>query len=187
MTTHVMIDLETLGTGHHAGILSVGAQAFDIETGEMLGTFHEKVMLEDVVSRDVDASTLKWWLEQDSEARNAVFLGGPRYPLIHALNGLRSWCHNQFPVRGVWGNGATFDISILADAYNGNPPWDFLQVRDMRTIVALLDGFVAKKDFPFEGVQHDALADATHQAEIVSSMWRKSLAALAVSRSLGEK
>ena len=37
MTTHVMIDLETMGTGSYAAIISIGAVKFDPEPARLVG------------------------------------------------------------------------------------------------------------------------------------------------------
>jgi len=75
----------------------------------------------------------------------------------------------------VWGNGATFDISILEAAYRqrGIPiPWAFWNIRDVRTIAALAWPHVKKDHTEFVGVPHRALDDAKHQARYVSAMWQ---------------
>lgn len=78
----------------------------------------------------------------------------------------------------VWGNGATFDNVILRGAYERASqvcPWQFWNDHDVRTIVTLgrVVGFDPKRDMPFDGVAHNALADARHQAKYVSAIWKK--------------
>lgn len=34
-------------------------------------------------------------------------------------------------------------------------------------------GFDPKRDMPFEGTRHNALADAIHQAQYVSAIWQR--------------
>ena len=71
---------------------------------------------------------------------------------------------------GVWGNGATFDCTILRNTYqrhNIECPWAFWAERDLRTIVDVSglnkwdvpkpDGFIA----------HHAEWDAKYQAAIL--------------------
>lgn len=50
----------------------------------------------------------------------------------------------------------------------------FYNERDVRTIVDLGQsiGFDPKRDMPFDGIKHDALADAIHQARYVSAIWQ---------------
>lgn len=177
MTTHFMIDLETLGTTPQAPILSIGAVAFDPDTGQMDEGCDVTVDLASAMEgRHPDAGTIQWWLSQEATAQTAAFSG--KASLSLALDILRAYLHAQCNERGdrvVWGNGATFDISMLEDAYRQyrkGIPWDFWNVRDVRTITDLCRGFISKRDFAFEGTAHCALDDARYQAFYVSKMWQ---------------
>ena len=174
-----MIDIETLGNKVDAAILSIGACVFDIETGEIGETYYKRVGLKDVIEtqtckdggRKIDHSTLKWWLDQDAGARAEAF-DGEGY-LYFALDDFENWFGDKEDYK-VWGNGATFDISILEHAIEdngGDIPWKFWNIRDVRTVVDLAHGKVERNDFKFEGVAHHALDDAKHQAKYVSAMW----------------
>jgi len=80
----------------------------------------------------------------------------------------------------IWGNGATFDVSMLENAYRMLElpiPWMFWDVRDVRTIVQLAAALptsrrVEKCDVPFIGVPHRADDDAVHQASYVAKMYQ---------------
>ncbi|HAH3124201.1 TPA: hypothetical protein GFY41_25200 [Escherichia coli] len=78
----------------------------------------------------------------------------------------------------VWGNGATFDNTILRRSYERQGitcPWHYCNDRDVRTIVEqgkTID-FDAKTAIPFEGVRHNALDDALHQAKYVTATIQK--------------
>ena len=54
-------------------------------------------------------------------------------------------------------------------------PWQWWNDRDVRTVVELgkAIAFDPKRDMPFEGTRHNALADAIHQAKYVSAIWQK--------------
>lgn len=56
-------------------------------------------------------------------------------------------------------------------------PWQFWNDSDVRTMVLLGKelGFDPKRNMPFDGVAHNALADARHQAKYVSAIWQKLL------------
>ncbi|MED8828733.1 3'-5' exoribonuclease [Escherichia coli] len=78
----------------------------------------------------------------------------------------------------VWGNGATFDNTILRTSYerlNIPCPWRYYNDRDVRTIVELgkTIGFDARTVILFEGVRHHALDDARHQAKYVTATIQK--------------
>lgn len=164
---HVMIDLETLDTRPTTKILSLGAVKFDPETGEVGDTLYAKFDPGLQVTRTESKATLSWWGKQDAVVRIEAFSG---------LNALDSFLQGSlrdflFPKPIVWGNGSTFDISILEHAYSYNTPWRFWNVRDVRTIVELAHGVIGKEQFTLKGQAHNALDDAIHQARYVSAMY----------------
>lgn len=175
---HVMLDIETLGNKTNSVILSIGACYFDPSTGEIGKTLSVHVSAEDCVERglNMDASTVLWWLDQESDAQSKITKGQiGALSLGEALATLSDFIDSNAQ---VWGNGATFDNAIIKNAYektSKQAPWKFWNDRDVRTIVELGHqvGFNPKRDMPFEGVRHDALDDAKHQAKYVSAIWQK--------------
>ncbi len=166
----VMIDLETLGLRQDAAFVSVGACMFDPDTGRIGEIFYNVVDWDDALcTRTVSGSTLKWWMQRSEAAKKAIAVEGR--PVSAVLRSLTSWFKLSNGVR-VWSNGATFDISMLENAYAGDEPWQFWNVRDVRTICDLASHLVSKKDIQLEGTQHNALDDAIHQATYVSKMWQ---------------
>ncbi|HGC0093818.1 TPA: 3'-5' exoribonuclease, partial [Escherichia coli] len=175
--THLSVDLETMGTNPDAPINSIGGKFFDPETGEM-GPEFSKTIDAKTGGGTVDISTIEWWLVQSSEARSAILVN--QIPLDDALLQFREFIseHSDEKFVQVWGNGATFDNAILRRSYErqGIPcPWRYCNDRDVRTIVELgkTIGFDARTAIPFEGVPHNALDDARHQAKYVSVIWQK--------------
>ena len=174
---HLSVDLETMGTNPDAPINSIGGKFFDPETGEM-GPEFSKTIDAKTGGGTVDISTIEWWLVQSSEARSAILVN--QIPLDDALLQFREFIseHSDEKFVQVWGNGATFDNAILRRSYErqGIPcPWRYCNDRDVRTIVELgkTIGFDARTAIPFEGVPHNALDDASHQAKYVSAIWQK--------------
>lgn len=119
-------------------------------------------------------------MKQSAEARAAICIDDVM-PISDALSEL-----DHFIIRNadnpkymkVWGNGANFDNVILRGAYERSGqlcPWAFWNDHDVRTIVTLgrTIGFDPKRDMPFDGDMHNALADARHQAKYVSAIWQK--------------
>ncbi|HCN8627545.1 TPA: 3'-5' exoribonuclease [Escherichia coli] len=174
---HLMIDLETMGKNPDAPIISLGAIFFDPQTGEMGPEFSKTIDL-DTAGGVIDRDVIKWWLKQSREAQSAILID--EIPLDDALLQLREFIDENscgFYVR-VWGNGANFDNVILRRSYErqGIPcPWRYCNDRDVRTIVELGNsiGFDVRMTIPFEGVPHNALDDARHQAKQVSAIWQK--------------
>ena len=166
---HIMLDIETMGTSTNAAIMAIGACYFDPATGEIGDTFHQQV---DITSNGkIDASTVIWWMKQSDDARSK-FYNNDKAGHIDAV--LAKFTEFVKPNCQVWGNGIAFDNVIVRNAYRGGEPWKFWNDRDVRTMVELGQavGIDPKRDFPFEGVKHDALADAIHQAKYVSAIWQ---------------
>ena len=183
---HVMVDLETMGKKHNAPIVAIGAVVFDPATGSIGESFYKVVCLESSVNWGavIDPSTVIWWLRQSSEARSAI-VNDDAIPLQDALLQFREFVSDN--VAGgskkaqVWGNGASFDNSILRSSYDciaEDYPWEYWNDRDVRTMVELGQAisFDPKTTIPFEGSRHNALADAIHQALYVSAIWQRIIA-----------
>lgn len=183
---HVMVDLETMGKKHNAPIVAIGAVVFDPATGSIGESFYKVVCLESSVNWGavIDPSTVIWWLKQSSEARSAI-VNDDAIPLQDALLQFREFVSDN--VAGgskkaqVWGNGASFDNSILRSSYDciaEDYPWEYWNDRDVRTMVELGQAisFDPKTTIPFEGSRHNALADAIHQASYVSAIWQRIIA-----------
>ena len=173
MADHVMIDLETMGTGNKAAIISIGAARFNLDDG-ITTTFHVGVELASnkALGMEIDAGTVMWWLSEDRAAARREWLALPKVELIEALYGLTAWLdEGEEEIAGVWGNGATFDNVILRNAYAGaglECPWPFWKDRCFRTM---------KTEFPSgepprSGTHHAALDDAIYQATWLLRIWR---------------
>ncbi|HCB0011712.1 TPA: 3'-5' exoribonuclease [Klebsiella pneumoniae] len=180
---HVMVDLETMGKKNNAPIVAIGAVVFDPSTGSIGESFYKVVCLESSVNWGavIDPSTVIWWLKQSSEARSAI-VNDDANPLQDALLQFREFVSDN--VAGgskkaqVWGNGASFDNSILRSSYDciaEDYPWEYWNDRDVRTMVELghAINYEPQKAIPFEGERHNALADAIHQARYVSAIWQR--------------
>ncbi|HDD9586904.1 TPA: 3'-5' exoribonuclease [Escherichia coli] len=177
---HLMIDLETMGKKSNAPIVVIGAVFFDPQTGEIGPTFYIVISLVDAMDTGAvpDGSTIEWWLAQSSEARSAILVD--QVKLVDALIQFREFINEYSDEEfvQVWGNGATFDNTILRTSYerlNIPCPWRYYNDRDVRTIVELgkTIGFDARTVILFEGVRHHALDDARHQAKYVTATIQK--------------
>lgn len=180
---HVMVDLETMGKNSNAPVVSIGAVLFDPATGFLGETFYKVVSLESAVSwgAEIDPSTVIWWMKQSSEARSEI-ANDNAIQLDDALLQFSEFVLENIPggykTAQIWGNGATFDNTILRSSYERaclDCPWGYCNDRDVRTMVELgkAIGFDAKTSIPFEGERHNALADAQHQARYVSAIWQR--------------
>ena len=164
----LMIDLETLGVNNSCPVISIGAVFFDSNSG--LGkSFYKVLNVEEQISsrkRLVDGSTIKWWMGQ-KDAAQKVFKEGS----VSTAQGLQEFVNFIKEHAGddakPWGNGSTFDISILEsilEDYGVEIPWKFYNIRDLRTYKEFVyDGI----DLSRTGTFHNALDDAIYQAEVV--------------------
>jgi hypothetical protein len=163
MTTHLMIDIETLGTRSGAIVMSVALVRFSDEAAVSLNlAVHEQQAL----GLEIDPGTSAFWAEQ-AAANPATWTAATHnpLPLATALPYIDSWIH--WAAGGddwlVWCHGATFDCPLLDEVYRrfGLPsPWKFWQVRDTRTLYDLAG--VNVKDYPVPP-PHIALNDAIGQ------------------------
>lgn len=171
---HASIDLETLGNTTNAAITQIGVAFFELETGQIHG--QTNILVGWRGEGHVNASTLAWWFRQGDEAR-ARMAESLEHPSTLAESLIQLRClTNWSSIEGVWGNGSSFDVTILDSAYQrdgGTSPWPFYAARDMRTIVDMaerLRGF-DKKSVERIGVHHEAADDAAHQARVISAAY----------------
>lgn len=157
----VMVDIETLGLEPGASIVSIGAVRFD--AGEGGDRFRASISLTscEAAGLTIDAETLEWWLTQNEVAKRQL-VGGD--PLAEVLEDFAEWYGDADE---IWANSPSFDCELLSAAYDAvglDEPWDFWTERDFRTLSSLEAAPEAEQD----GVEHDALDDAVHQAEIAA-------------------
>jgi hypothetical protein len=156
-----MIDIEGLGTGPDAAILTIAAQSFDpFGTGHYDRHYYARITLESQENRRIQDDTLAWWATQP-EAQAEAFADDNRIPLDQALDELYklAWQHDY-----IWAQGPTYDINILEHAYksyNKTQPWQFYRIRDSRTVLSLWPGR------PVPPTSHHALEDTRKQINIL--------------------
>jgi hypothetical protein len=173
---HVMIDFETFGSKPDTIVLNVGMVWFDKEKflAEKLWYFDIKEQIE-VYKRSIDASTLAWWMKQSDEARAQFNSSEEKISLVDFASRFdevsRFACKTHG--RGLedlkpWGNGASFDLSILEHIFKDNlkqeTPWKFWNANCFRSLNSLAD---LKSRVKRQGTHHNALDDAKYQASCV--------------------
>lgn len=159
---HVMLDIETMGTGNFAVIASIGAVKFDPYGDKIDDGFYATVDMDSCAKLGMrfDGGTIAFWLKQPDEARKALL--DHTQDIRNVLEGLRDWFGP--PSKPVWGNGATFDNVIVRNAFmlaGMDCPWSYKHDWCYRTLKNLAPTDVKPEDF---GVAHHALDDATAQA-----------------------
>lgn len=168
---HLMIDFETLGNTPDAAVISLGAVIFDRDK-----IIHERLWLFNMTGqldsrrRSVSADTISWWMGQGEKAKQVFEKSQLEGVTLNAFSQqFQEFCPPYLDVR-IWGNGASFDISIMESILRQlgvRSPWKFWNHRCYRTMKACF--LVDKK---FEGTKHDALDDAKHQANCLIEYWK---------------
>lgn len=182
MTTHCMIDLETLGTKPGSAILSIGAVIFSPagklpdrdESGNLPEsiTFYANIEIKTSVAAGftVDQSTIDWWKKQDPKARNILLEN--KKDVAEVFKAFYKWCRDR-KVKYPWSHGVAFDVVLLECGYDlldgPSAPWNFYDARDTRTLYDI----AGVKPNRGEGVHHYALDDAINQAVAVQKAYRK--------------
>lgn len=162
----LMMDLETLGTKSDCPVISLGAVFFDIEKKLLGPSFYLPMDIQEQldVGRKVDADTIKWWMQQEDAAQN-VFKEKALPP--RKVLELFTKFYKQHPKAKVWGNGSTFDISIMESLFHSfklKHPWHHYNVMDLRTFRRFVAGGAKVVK---EGTDHNALDDSISQAKFV--------------------
>jgi len=170
---HVMLDLETWGTGPGCAIRSVGAVVFCPVTGKLGDEFYSNVT--DASCLDIglikEPGTVAFWnkpanrVAQDSLTKDQL----PISEVLAKFSLFFAAAEGQF----LWSQGANFDEPILGHVYKvlkKRSPWKFSCSRDTRTAYHFGMSFGGKFD-PYTltraGTHHNALDDAKHQAHCV--------------------
>lgn len=175
---HVMIDIEAMGVNKQSPVVAVGAVFFDPLKNELGPEFYKKVSLESsmAIGTVPDAGTILYWLQGSDAARGEITSAKDSIHsvLILLSSFLAQNSHSERTLR-VWANGPTYDVVILEGSYRLcglEIPWLCYRIQDVRTVVDMgrMVDIDPKKTLPFEGVAHNALDDAKHQARYVSEI-----------------
>jgi exodeoxyribonuclease VIII len=157
-----MVDLETTGIAAGCGILSIGACTFDGSE-----EFYERISPASSRAEGFvdNMDTLRWWNRQDFRMKEEAF-GGTK-SVMEVLYAFHDWFRlldKDHKNIYIWGNGADFDLPILAAYYQkmDRPlPWAPYNGRCFRTLKNLLPH--VKPPARVAG-KHHALEDAIFQA-----------------------
>jgi len=164
MTTHAMIDLETLATGFDATVLTLGGLKFNPNRiTEPHSEIYFKFDVDEQTQRGrrVDDNTIAWWATQPKEVQEDAFGEQDRTPVIDILKALNRWCVG---IDTIWCQGPAFDIVIMEHMYQQwghHVPWPFWKVKDSRTLFGIMPEDPRKK---IEFKAHNALEDCKVQA-----------------------
>lgn len=187
----LMLDVETLGVSSQAVVTEVAMIPFDMydedRFSDHVGEYRDYLPLDPQVATGAicEASTIKFWMEQDNKARlkMANRLAGDAGTLARALeraaHTILTWRNSanadltqeqrdagesNFE---LWAKGPQFDVMLLERLLSSagiRLPWVYHEVRDLRTLIKEadlnLDTEVTK---PVDYVQHSAKSDCRFQ------------------------
>jgi DNA polymerase III epsilon subunit-like protein len=169
---HITLDLETLGNGPTAPIVQIGAIAWNEDT--VLDEFQATIEYDNsIIPSDfkVDQRTLGWWFQQEKNAQWDVFNSEAyRLPVREAVANLLDWWKGKSTFQ-VWTH-ATFDMPILRhllDVYEVPVPWDYHNLRDIRTLNYLVGDVEVEKN----NNKHNAIDDCKYQMRYINAMINK--------------
>ena len=169
-----MLDLETLGVESGAAILSVGLVCFDLDGPDRAASLHLGISKP---LGKIEIGTTMWWMQQSDDARKRIVdvtnHGDTELIVCASIKSMVE----VFGIKELWSNGPSFDERLLHEMFDRNhqvgKSWPFRHNagRDCRTIFDI----GATLNVPWierEGVGHDALDDAIHQANNVAAILR---------------
>lgn len=179
--THVMTDLETLGTVPGCVAFSIGCVEFDPHAGKLGREFYEIVNVDsslDHYLREDDPNDPKgataWWAKQADEAKVALTAAraGEGLDLPVAMAKLNQWFQSlalKSKIR-LYGNGADFDNPILRVMYDAAKVQPYPGgyggrcYRSLKNLDELLGPEFKFHKLERQGTYHNALDDAKSQA-----------------------
>lgn len=171
-TVNIMVDLETLGTTPGCKVLSIGLAYFTENGVKKLDEFYPLLTEQ---KGFVNESTVEWWRAQSSEAKgvfscnllSGISIEECAYRIekfiddAKLLNGVELGAKCQV---NMWGNGSSFDLSILQQLFIGHNvkvPWNTFGDRCYRTAMKILGPAL---QIARDGTHHRAEDDAKYQA-----------------------
>ncbi len=177
--TDAMVDIETLDTRPSAVVLSIGVVLFNrreqtVPMKKLNLKFGKKEFRDEqiLMGRTVDKDTVLWWKKQEPAAKK-LFKEANVESVTDALQKLTEFLTQGETNFLVWGNGASFDNTIVVSLYESfgmEAPWKFWNDRCFRTFKGE-HGHIARPPTMFAGIKHDALDDARQQALYLQAIY----------------
>jgi hypothetical protein len=169
MNKTFIIDLETLGTRPGSIIPVLAAVEIDLDRrSPAVSSYYSLISISSCIDAGLrlDYETLKWWLGQAHAPFGEVFTpDSERRPLREVLEGFAVYLGPQ-PI--VYGNGPTFDLGLLAAAYDACKlplPWQYRHERCLRTEKAAILRAGGKWERVTNPQLHHARFDASCEAQ----------------------
>ena len=164
LSKHLVLDIETFGVNKGAAIASIGAVCGDASFYVVVAPF----------CGECEEDTEAWWESNavSDEARAEIF----KTPLRQcrctedALRDFLAFIEMAKP-NYFWGNSPDFDfghVEYWLRAFNLDVPWDYWQLRDIRTIKDFVDKEV-REEIKAKYTPHIAIEDAKAERDILQA------------------
>lgn len=172
---NVMLDLETFSVKSNAAIISIAAIKFkrDDMWNERItknninchDNFYTRIEIDSCkeLGMHIDPKTVEWWNSQETNIKYEALVNPNRFYIREALENFTKWLGTDSDNIRIWGNGPSFDCTILKEAYNScnmDVPWKYYNERDLRTVMEL--GNVKLYQLP-QNEKHNPLFDVYRQ------------------------
>lgn len=179
---NIMVDIETASIKENAAILSWTMLPFSPKGEEVEDTYFHRVI--SLVScffagMDIDPKTQKWWIEQDSNAKDA-FLEEENIPICQASFAAFQWLstlNEKYEIR-LWSRGIDFDLPKIVWCFNTfvddskeNLPFKYYNKMDVRTVLRWME--INEKDYEFKGTKHCSFDDCMHDIKLIQEAYKK--------------
>lgn len=164
--THIIIDIETLGTRPGSVITSIGAIKFNLINDDYV-FFERNITIDSSLKANlkIDPGTLKFWMEQPN--RMELFTERA-IDLEFALDDLVKFI-NPDDKTYIWGNSARFDLGLLDYLYE-RTPWITWNEMDLRTLNTLFPEHREEAKKTLQRTKHNALNDCVFQVKYLRSI-----------------
>lgn len=175
----IMIQVTALDSRPSVAIAAIAAVAFNPETGAVTDKIFCPVDIESSQREGgtIDASAVKYWLRQSSEAR-AALLSDVSLELREALARLNLFVLRQgeFGNCPVWFKRLDNDAPIIYSAMAAAgiaPAWQYAHAHDVSTLLEFVPIVVHGGCITIcDGASHTLLNGALHHSHLITSAWR---------------
>lgn len=166
----VMVDVETTGlTPHACALIQIGAVPFNYETMDIDTENMFKISLLMPRNRYWTDDTQRFWMVDNADVYSSIM--AVAQPPEAAFRAFHAWVLERGDLR-FWSKGM-LDWNMIDSyclQYDLHMPFNFRQVKDMRSFIAGLYGEAEYNEPQVEkvGAHHDALMDALTQLKILA-------------------
>ena len=177
----LMVDIECLGGKPPKLITQIGVCAFDLLTGEIADPEIRNIDVQCSLDLgfQLDADTLRWWLQQEPAARDHLLTSMAEYSATMPSDAAYWFNARASAAERIWAYPAMYDLAAILDLMTVtqvSPDFTRRACYDMRTMLTMLTLQGVKVKRPAEakgGTKHDAGCDAQNQAIYLCEMWKK--------------